>query len=91
MGAFWGIVASNAVVAAILAIVARRLGRVWKHAAAVHVLWVVVLLKLFTPPLITAGLPSAFAFSPPAAGADPRGGDLELPAHERRGHPFPPP
>ena len=50
MYAFWGIIASNAIVAMILAIGAVLLGRVWKNAAAIHVLWVVVLLKLFTPP-----------------------------------------
>ena len=53
MSAFWGIIASNAVVATILAIGAMLLGRIWKNAAAVHLLWVVVLLKLFTPPLVT--------------------------------------
>ena len=72
MDAFWGIIASNAVVATILAIGAVLLGRIWKNAAAVHVLWVVVLLKLFTPPLVTTELPFAFPFSPSAAGADSR-------------------
>ena len=67
MYAFWGIIASNAVVATILAIGAMLLGRIWKNAAAVHVLWVVVLLKLFTPPLVTTELPFAFRFLPSAA------------------------
>ena len=70
MYAFWGIVASNAVVATILAIGAMLLSRIWKNAAAVHVLWVVVLLKLFTPPLVTAELPFAFTSLPSAARAD---------------------
>jgi beta-lactamase regulating signal transducer with metallopeptidase domain len=69
MNAFWQIVASNAVVATILAIVAMLMGRIWRNAAAVHVLWVVVLLKLFTPPLVTTELPFALGASPPAAGA----------------------
>ena len=60
MYAFWEIIASNAVVATILAIGAMLLSRIWKNAAAVHVLWVVVLLKLFTPPLVTTELPFAF-------------------------------
>ena len=68
MNAFWGLIASNAAVATVLAFIAMLLGRVWKDAAAVHILWVVVLLKLFTPPLVTAGLPFTFAVSPPAAG-----------------------
>jgi hypothetical protein len=54
MYAFWEIIASNAVVATILAIGAMLLSRIWKNAAAVHVLWVIVLLKLFTPPLVTS-------------------------------------
>ncbi len=72
MYAFWGSIASNAVVATILAIGVMLLGRIWKNAAAVHALWVVVLLKLFTPPLITAELPIAFRLVPPAESADPR-------------------
>ncbi|MGO9922016.1 MAG: M56 family metallopeptidase [Isosphaeraceae bacterium] len=82
MHAFWGIIASNAVVAALLAIGASLLGRIWKHPAALHALWVVVLLKLFTPPLVIAELPAALAFSPSPAGTDMRKGPLELPSHE---------
>jgi beta-lactamase regulating signal transducer with metallopeptidase domain len=69
MNAFWEIVASNAVVATILAIVATLVGRIWRNAAAVHLLWVVVLLKLFTPPLITTELPFALEVARPASGA----------------------
>ena len=72
MYAFWEITASNAVVATILAIGVMLLGRIWKNAAAVHALWVVVLLKLFTPPLITAEVPFAFRLVPPAEHADAR-------------------
>jgi beta-lactamase regulating signal transducer with metallopeptidase domain len=82
MHAFWGVVASNAVVAAFLAIVAGLLGRVWKHPAALHALWVVVLLKLFSPPIVTAGLPAGFAFSPSPARTGMREGGLGLPSHE---------
>jgi beta-lactamase regulating signal transducer with metallopeptidase domain len=82
MHAFWGIIASNAVVAALLAIGTGLLGRIWKQPAALHVLWVVVLLKLFTPPLVTAELPTAFAFSPSTARADSREEGLDLPSHE---------
>ena len=60
MCTFWEIIASNAVVATILAIGATLLSRIWKNAAALHVLWVVVLLKLFTPPILTTELPFAF-------------------------------
>ena len=67
MGTFWEIIASNAVVATILAIGAMLLGRIWKNAAALHVLWVVVLLKLFTPPLLTAELPVRLRTLSPSA------------------------
>jgi beta-lactamase regulating signal transducer with metallopeptidase domain len=66
MHVFWETVASNAVVATALAAGAMLMGRVWKNAAAVHVLWLVVLLKLFSPPLVIAGLPFT---SPPHAAA----------------------
>jgi beta-lactamase regulating signal transducer with metallopeptidase domain len=61
---FWVISASNATVATILAVGAMLLSRIWKNAAALHVLWVVVLLKLFTPPLLTTELPIAFTSVP---------------------------
>ncbi len=82
MYAFWEIIASNAVVATILAIGVMLLGRIWKNAAAVHALWVVVLLKLFTPPLITTELPFAFHFVPPAEGADSQKATLNSPARD---------
>ena len=82
MYAFWEITASNAVVATILAIGVMLLSRIWKNAAAVHALWVVVLLKLFTPPLITAGLP--FAFRPVTAveSSHPRKTTLRSPVRD---------
>ena len=59
MHAFWEIIASNALVATVLAIGTVLLSRVWKNPAAIHLLWVVVLLKLFTPPILIAELPFA--------------------------------
>ncbi len=53
MSLFWEVVVSNAVVASGLAIGVGLLSRVWKNAAAVHLLWVLVLVKLFTPPMIS--------------------------------------
>jgi bla regulator protein blaR1 len=78
MYTFWEIIASNAVVATILAVIAMWLGRFWKNAAAVHVLWVVVLLKLFTPPLVITELPFAIAVLPSAATAVSHDKDFEL-------------
>ena len=73
MESFWGIVASNAAVATFLAAGALLLGRFWRNAAAVHLLWVVVLLKLFTPPVITAGLPFRRDLAPEVVAAGPLG------------------
>lgn len=56
MSSFLGIVASNALVVAVLALVLIVVGRVWKHPASLHVLWVLVLLKLFLPPVFTIGI-----------------------------------
>jgi beta-lactamase regulating signal transducer with metallopeptidase domain len=78
----WEITASNATVATILAVVAMLLSRIWKNAAAVHVLWVVVLLKLFTPPLVITELPFAFTILPSAATAVSHERTLSSPVQE---------
>jgi beta-lactamase regulating signal transducer with metallopeptidase domain len=83
MYAFWEIIASNAIVATILAIGATLLSRIWKNAAAIHVLWVVVLLKLFTPPLVTTALPVAFTSLPSAARTDSNESRFHSPAHKK--------
>src|SRR5258708_19291542 len=70
MSYFWDIIASNAIVAAILAIGALLLSRLWKNPAAIHLLWVVVLLKLFTPPIVTPQLPFAANWLPSAVYAN---------------------
>lgn len=64
---FWGVVASNAVVAGVLAIFACLVGRIWKNPAALHLLWLAVLLKLFTPPVATVAIP-AWIDHPAASG-----------------------
>jgi beta-lactamase regulating signal transducer with metallopeptidase domain len=70
MNYFWDLIASNALIAVVLAIGAVLLGRVWKNAAAVHLLWVVVLLKLFTPPIVTSSLPLVGKWLPSAVHAN---------------------
>ena len=55
---FWQVVLSNSVVASGLALVALILGRQPRRAAFCHVLWVVVLLKLMSPPLVVCGRPN---------------------------------
>ena len=66
MDAFWEIVASNALLVAVLALGVGVLGRVWKNPAGLHVLWVLVLLKLFLPPIVTVGLPLPVGRGAPA-------------------------
>ncbi len=56
MHAFLQIVASNAVVFAVLAVGVALLGRIWKNPMGPHLLWVLALLKLVTPPLVTVPL-----------------------------------
>ena len=48
---------SNAVAATVLAIVAVVLGRLCRRPALTHGLWLLVLLKLVTPPLVTIRIP----------------------------------
>ncbi len=59
MNHFWEVIASNALVATGLALGVALLSRVWKNTAAIHLLWVIVLFKFFTPPIVTAQLPFA--------------------------------
>ena len=57
MHAFWETALSNALLVAVLAFVVAVLSRIWRNPAGLHVLWVLVLVKLFTPPLLPVGVP----------------------------------
>jgi beta-lactamase regulating signal transducer with metallopeptidase domain len=57
MQPFWEVVASNALLVVVLAAGVALLGRVWKNPLCLHLLWVLVLLKLVTPPAVTVPLP----------------------------------
>src|SRR5690242_18040567 len=48
---------SNAVLAALLALAVAALGRLCRRPALVHSLWLLVLLKLVTPPLLPLPVP----------------------------------
>jgi beta-lactamase regulating signal transducer with metallopeptidase domain len=48
---------SNALAASVLAMIAAGVGRVCGRPALVHSLWLLVLLKLVTPPLVTVPIP----------------------------------
>jgi beta-lactamase regulating signal transducer with metallopeptidase domain len=57
MDAFWGFIVSNSLVVFVIAAGILILSRFWKHAATLHVLWILVLVKLFLPPLFVADWP----------------------------------
>ena len=52
MSSFLAIVASNAVVATLLALITVIVTRLWRSPQLAHGLWLLVLVKLVTPPLI---------------------------------------
>jgi beta-lactamase regulating signal transducer with metallopeptidase domain len=82
MQTFWEIVASNALLVVILAAGVAVVGRVWKNPACLHLLWVLVLLKLVTPPMLT--IPIAMPASrAPSALAEERAatGHVASPPH----------
>jgi beta-lactamase regulating signal transducer with metallopeptidase domain len=61
MNALWGIVLSNSLMVGGLALGIVLLGRVWRHAAVLHVLWILALIKLFLPPVLVTQWPRGFA------------------------------
>lgn len=48
---------SNVIVASVLAILVLALARVWKNPHVAHMLWLLVLAKLVTPPLWHISIP----------------------------------
>ena len=66
MQPFWEIVASNALLVVVLAAGVALLGRVWKNPLCLHLLWVLVLLKLVTPPVVTVPIALPARQAPPA-------------------------
>jgi bla regulator protein BlaR1 len=57
---------SNAVAAAVLAVLVAIVGRVWRRPALIHGLWLIVMLKLVTPPVVPVSLPAGLNFAPEA-------------------------
>ncbi len=58
----WGQLAvSNAVVAALAAVVVMGITRIWRNPHLAHVLWALVIVKLITPPLVFVPIPVFFA------------------------------
>ena len=50
---------SNAVAVAVLAVLVAIIGRTCRRPALIHGLWLVVMLKLVTPPVVPVSLPEA--------------------------------
>ena len=69
MDPFLQIVASNALIAAALAVPAALATRARVNPAVVHVLWLLVLVKLFTPPVLPVRVPWPAVAERPAATA----------------------
>src|SRR5262245_30839835 len=68
---------SNALAATVLAVFVAILGRAYRRPALLHGLWLVVMLKLMTPPVVPVSLPAGFELLPSAwtkhkTGEDPR-------------------
>ncbi len=66
MGSIVEVGLTNAAVVAVLALVVGSLGAVCRRPALVHSLWVLVLLKLLTPPLVSVPLPNVSWTQPTA-------------------------
>ena len=64
MDAFLQVIASNGVIAAALAVVVAMASRFRVNPAVVHVLWLLVFLKLFAPPVLPVGVPWPTAAEP---------------------------
>jgi bla regulator protein BlaR1 len=76
MNVFWEIVASNSLAVVVLAVGVALLGRIWKNAAGLHLLWMLVLLKLVTPPLLTVPLALPMNERPMTSGQHGANGDV---------------
>jgi beta-lactamase regulating signal transducer with metallopeptidase domain len=60
MNAILEIAASNVILSALLAVVTIAVTRVWRSPQLAHGLWLLVLLKLVTPPLVRVSAPTAW-------------------------------
>ena len=86
MNAIGEIVVSNALLVVILAAIIALLGRFWKNPAGLHLLWLLVLLKFITPPLLTVPirLPSRpIAVEPKRMGVPSPSNEIAFPAIEK--------
>jgi beta-lactamase regulating signal transducer with metallopeptidase domain len=61
---------TNAALATILAVAVAIVTRIWRHPSLVHALWLIVLLKLVTPPMVSIPWPLPSADVDSKAGVD---------------------
>lgn len=66
MDTFLQVIASNGVIAAALAVAAAMTSRFRVNPAVVHVLWLLVFVKLFSPPVLPVGVPWPWTAELPA-------------------------
>src|SRR6266699_7047172 len=81
MTIFLHVAVANLAVAALLAVLATLAGRFCRRPALVHSLWLLVLLKLVTPPLLPLEVPwlEAPGAAGPAADGPPQGEPVARP------------
>lgn len=71
MAGFLNIVVANTLIAAVLALIALSVTKVCRNPHLAHALWLLVLIKLVTPPIVTFPLEALrFADVPPAGTAE---------------------
>jgi hypothetical protein len=63
MNLLWQALVSNVAIAAVCAIAVYAVTRIWKNPQLAHALWVLVLLKLVTPPFVSVPLPAWLSVS----------------------------
>lgn len=71
MKTFLELLASNVLLAAVLALLVLGVTRIWRNPHLAHGLWFLVLLKLVTPPLVFAPLPISFPTAQEQVAATP--------------------
>jgi beta-lactamase regulating signal transducer with metallopeptidase domain len=76
MQTFWETVVSNSLLVVVLAMGLTLLGRIWKNPSCLHLLWLLVLLKLVTPPLLTLPLSSPARQVAPVSEGDGENGSM---------------
>ena len=67
MNEFAAAIFSNVILAGVLALLAAGVTRLWRNPFLAHALWLLVLIKLVTPPLVELRAPDLLSEKPPTA------------------------